>query len=143
MLNQEALAQYGIPRLTGSFAYAMFMANAAIGASIAHCFLFWGGDVIRAYKSARAGQYSDRHHAYMAKTYKEAPWWWYIVVLVISFVLGIVVVVKGNITLPVWAYIVSLLVGIIIAPLVSASPFPRPLYPNSNRKRREDGETPP
>lgn len=30
VLNEEALAKYGIPRLTGSFAYAMFMANAAV-----------------------------------------------------------------------------------------------------------------
>ncbi|KAJ0326652.1 hypothetical protein COL5a_006840 [Colletotrichum fioriniae] len=30
VLNQDALAKYGIPRLTGSFAYAMFMANAAV-----------------------------------------------------------------------------------------------------------------
>lgn len=30
VLNKDALAQYGIPRLTGSFAYAMFMANAAV-----------------------------------------------------------------------------------------------------------------
>ncbi|KAI8204530.1 Oligopeptide transporter 8 [Colletotrichum sp. SAR 10_86] len=75
VLNKEALATYGIPRLTGSFAYAMFMANAAIGALIAHCFLFWGGDVVNAYKSARSGRYDDRHHAHMAKHYKETPWW--------------------------------------------------------------------
>ncbi|EAQ87390.1 hypothetical protein CHGG_04009 [Chaetomium globosum CBS 148.51] len=29
VLNKEALEKYGIPRLTGTFAYAMFMANAA------------------------------------------------------------------------------------------------------------------
>lgn len=56
----------------------------------------------------------------MAKHYKETPWWWYIIVLVGSFILGLIVVLKENITLPVWAYIVSLLVGIIIAPFVSA-----------------------
>ncbi|TEA22616.1 Oligopeptide transporter 6 [Colletotrichum sidae] len=117
VLNKEALATYGIPRLTGSFAYAMFMANAAIGALIAHCFFFWGGDVVQAYKSAKAGRYDDRHHDHMAKHYKETPWWWYIVVLVFSFVLGIIVVTTQNITLPVWAYIVSLLLGIFIAPL--------------------------
>ncbi|KAF6834649.1 oligopeptide transporter 7, partial [Colletotrichum plurivorum] len=117
VLNKDALAKYGIPRLTGSFAYAMFMANAAIGALVAHCFLFWGGDVVRAYKSARNGKYDDRHHAHMAKHYKETPWWWYIVVLVISFILGIVVVATQNITLPIWAYVVSLLLGIFIAPL--------------------------
>jgi uncharacterized membrane protein HdeD (DUF308 family) len=55
----------------------------------------------------------------MAKHYKEAPWWWYIAVLVFSFVLGLVVVIKENITLPAWAYVVALLVGIFIAPLVN------------------------
>lgn len=54
----------------------------------------------------------------MAKRYKEAPWWWYVAVLVISFILGLVVVIKENITLPVWGYIVSLILGTFIAPLV-------------------------
>ncbi|WYZ36523.1 hypothetical protein EsH8_II_000029 [Colletotrichum jinshuiense] len=117
VLNQEALVKYGIPRLTGSFAYAMFMANAAIGALVAHCFVFWGGDVKRAYQSAKSGRYDDRHHEHMVKHYKETPWWWYVAVLVISFVLGLVVVCTQNITLPAWAYVVSLLTGIIIAPL--------------------------
>jgi hypothetical protein len=57
----------------------------------------------------------------MAKTYKETPWSWYVAVLVFSFVLGLVVVIKENITLPAWAYVVSLLLGIIIAPFVSIS----------------------
>lgn len=55
----------------------------------------------------------------MAAHYKETPWWWYAAVLVVSFILGLVVVTKENITLPVWAYIVSLLLGIFIAPFVS------------------------
>ncbi|KAL1866024.1 hypothetical protein Daus18300_006925 [Diaporthe australafricana] len=117
LLNQTALAENGLPRLTGTFAYAMFMANAAIGALVLHCFLFWGGDILRAYKSAKEGRYDDRHHAHMAKHYKETPWWWYVLVLVVSFIIGLVVVIKENITLPVWAYIVSLLLGIFIAPL--------------------------
>ncbi|KAK0610102.1 OPT oligopeptide transporter protein-domain-containing protein [Bombardia bombarda] len=117
VLNQERLAEYGIPRLTGTFAYAMFMANAAIGALVAHCFLFWGGDVVKAYKGAKNGKFDDRHHAHMAKHYKEVPWWWYITVLVLSFVLGLVVVLKENVTLPAWAYVVALLLGMFIAPL--------------------------
>ncbi|GKZ36028.1 hypothetical protein AbraIFM66950_006901 [Aspergillus brasiliensis] len=116
VLDKSALAEYGIPRLTGTFAFAMFMANAAIGALIMHCILFWGSDIKRAYQSAKQGRYDDRHHEHMSKHYKEAPWWWYVAVLVISFVLGLVVVLKENITLPAWAYIVSLIVGIIIAP---------------------------
>ncbi|KAK1756775.1 OPT oligopeptide transporter [Echria macrotheca] len=117
ILDQEALQKYGIPRLTGSFAYAMFMANAAIGALIAHCFLFWGKDVVKAFKSARENKFDDRHHAHMVQHYKETPWWWYVGTLVISFVLGLIVVTTQGITLPAWAYIVSLLLGCFIAPL--------------------------
>ncbi|KAH7028129.1 OPT oligopeptide transporter [Microdochium trichocladiopsis] len=117
ILDHDALAKYGLPRLTGTFAYGLFMANAAIGALAAHCVLFWGGDVKRAYKSAREGRYDDRHHDYMSKNYKEAPWWWYALTMLISFVLGLVVVLKEDITLPAWAYVVSLLLGILIAPL--------------------------
>ena len=54
----------------------------------------------------------------MTKHYKEAPWWWYISLLVISFVLGLVVVIKEKDILPVWAYIVALISGIIVSPFV-------------------------
>ncbi|KAF2023092.1 OPT superfamily oligopeptide transporter [Setomelanomma holmii] len=116
VLDNNALAKYGIPRLSGTFAYAMFMANAAIGALITHIVLFWGGDTVRAFKSAKAGKFDDPHHAHMHKHYKEAPWWWYVIVLVVSFILGLIIVIKENITLPVWAYIVALVIGSIISP---------------------------
>ena len=119
ILDEVALAKHGLPRLTGTFAFAMFMANAAMGALIVHCILFWGNDIRRAYKSAKEGRYDDPHHAHMAKHYKETPWWWYIIVLVGSFILGIIVTVKENITLSAWAYVISLLLGCIIAPFVS------------------------
>ncbi|KAI5461791.1 putative oligopeptide transporter [Mariannaea sp. PMI_226] len=116
VLNEEALAEYGLPKLTGSFAFSLFMANAAIGALILHVALFWGADLWKSYKRGREGKFDDRHHAHMAKHYKEAPHWWYIALLVLSFVLGLVVVVKEHITLPIWAYVVSVIVGLVIAP---------------------------
>lgn len=97
----------------------MFMANAAIGALLLHCILFWGPGIVSTFKSAKAGKFEDRHHAHMAKNYKEAPWWWYIGILVISFVLGLIVVLKEDVTLPAWAYVLALVFGIIIAPFVS------------------------
>ncbi|KAJ5822830.1 Oligopeptide transporter OPT superfamily [Penicillium robsamsonii] len=116
VLSEAALVEHGLPKLTGTFAFAMFMANAAIGALIVHCALFWGKDIWKAYKSAREGRYDDIHHEHMAKNYKEAPWWWYITVLVGSFILGIIVVTKENITLSAWEYVVSLALGCIISP---------------------------
>lgn len=57
----------------------------------------------------------------MATHYKETPWWWYGLVLLGSFILGLIVVLKENITVPAWAYIVSLVVGTLISPFVSTS----------------------
>ncbi|KAJ5885359.1 OPT oligopeptide transporter [Penicillium taxi] len=116
LLDKAALAEYGTPKLTGTFAFAMLMANAAIGALILHCILFWGKDIMRTYKSARKGRYDDRHHEHMEKHYKEVPWWWYGIILLLSFILGLIVVLKEDISLPAWAYIVSLVIGTIIAP---------------------------
>lgn len=67
------------------------------------------------------GQSNDRHHAYVNKHYKESPWWWFVIILVVSFVLGLIVVLKEDITLSAWAYVVALLLGCFIAPLVSLS----------------------
>ncbi|KKK22987.1 hypothetical protein P175DRAFT_0528964 [Aspergillus ochraceoroseus IBT 24754] len=117
VLDEAALNVYGPPKLAGTFVFAMLMANAAIGALVVHCFLFWGKDILKAYQSARQGRYDDRHHEHMVRHYKEAPWWWYIAVLVGSFILGLVVVTKEDITLPAWAYVVSLVVGMFFAPL--------------------------
>ena len=60
--------------------------------------------------------------------YKENPWWWYGILLFLSFIagkpfkffmpefcwiflIGLIVVTKGQTTLPWWSYIVALLVG--------------------------------
>jgi uncharacterized membrane protein len=84
-----------------------------------HVILFMGKDIYATYKSARKGVFNDRHHEHMVKHYKEAPWWWYVIVLVASFALGLIVVLKNNITLSAWAYVVALIVGCVIAPFVS------------------------
>ena len=123
VLSQQALAQYGIPQLSGTFAYAMFMANAAIGALIVHVIIFWGKDIVKSVREARAGASGDKHHQHMVEHYKDCPWYWYAGCLLISFVLGLVVVIKENITLPWWAYIIALLLGSFIAPFVSGTRF--------------------
>lgn len=48
--------------------------------------------------------------------YKEVPYWWYGVLFVLAFIAGIIVCSKGDTTLPIWAYVVSVLLGIFVAP---------------------------
>ncbi|KAJ6121123.1 hypothetical protein N7523_005403 [Penicillium sp. IBT 18751x] len=70
-----------------------------IGALVMHCCVFWGKEVREAFQSAKEGRFDDRHHEYMANHYKEAPWWWYLIVLVGSFFLGLIVVLKEEVTM--------------------------------------------
>jgi hypothetical protein len=71
--------------------------------------------------------------------YKEAPVWWYLVLLALSFFAGyaavlpapglsdcfgsLIVVLKGQTTLPAWGYIVALLTGTIITVHFCVLPF--------------------
>jgi OPT family oligopeptide transporter len=114
-LNQTALEQVGLPALTGSNAWANLTANLAIGGLIAHVILFWGPDAVSAFKLAYTRSQPDPHYQAMKK-YKEAPWWWYLILLVLSFVAGLIVVFKGETTLPWWSFIVALIFGTFITP---------------------------
>lgn len=53
------------------------------------------------------------------KKYKDTPWWWYVAIMVISFVFGLVVVLKSNVGLGAGGYVAALVIGAFIAPFVS------------------------
>ncbi|KAF9242072.1 OPT oligopeptide transporter protein-domain-containing protein [Melanogaster broomeanus] len=114
-LNQTALQEVGLPYLAGSNVWLNITSSLSIGGLIAHCILFWTPEVREAFAQARSRAQPDPHWKAMQK-YKEAPYWWYICLLVLSFVAGLVVVLKGQTTLPWYSYIVALLIGSFIAP---------------------------
>ncbi|KAH9972971.1 oligopeptide transporter [Lactifluus volemus] len=114
-LNQTALNEVGLPALTGSNAWAGLAGSLAIGGLIAHCIFFWGKYVVSSFKHARDKTQPDPHWVAMQK-YEEAPWWWYLLLLVLAFFAGLISVLKGETTLPVWSYIVALISGAIVTP---------------------------
>ncbi|KAL4248101.1 oligopeptide OPT transporter family protein [Abortiporus biennis] len=114
-LNQTALEQVGLPALTGSNAWKNLTANLSIGGLIAHCILFWRPYVVESFKQARKGTQPDPHWQAMRK-YNEVPWYWYFGLLVLSFFAGLIVVFKGQTTLPWYAYITALALGALVAP---------------------------
>ncbi|WVQ69693.1 uncharacterized protein L199_007913 [Kwoniella botswanensis] len=115
VLDKQKLAEYGLPKVTSTYVWAMILGNAAIGGVIMHCIIFWGKDIWTAIKNSRKGVFDDRHHSAMEK-YKEAPWYWYLAILVVAFILGLVVVIKEDITLSVGSYVTALVLGTVIAP---------------------------
>ncbi|KAI0955058.1 hypothetical protein AcW1_006752 [Taiwanofungus camphoratus] len=115
-LNLTALDEIGLPALTGSNAWANLTANLAIGGLIAHTVLFWSPYVLQSFKHAREKSQPDPHWQIMNRDYKEVPWYWYLGLLLLAFFSGLIVVLKGQTTLPWWSYIIALLLGAFITP---------------------------
>ncbi|KAF8328081.1 OPT oligopeptide transporter protein-domain-containing protein [Cantharellus anzutake] len=120
-LNETALAIEGLPQLTGTTVWT-YMTSCwsrnwsnttgphltQIGGLIAHCMLFWRGYVWDSFKLSKTGKQPDRHWIAMQK-YEEVEWWWYIILLALAFFAGLIVIIKGNTTLPWYGYIIALL----------------------------------
>ncbi|PIL26670.1 transporter [Ganoderma sinense ZZ0214-1] len=115
-LNQTALAEVGLPALTGSNAWSNLTQNLSIGGLIAHCIFFWGPYVVDSFKQAKSGTQPDPHWQVLKKNYDEVPWYWYIALLLLAFFAGLIVIFKGETTLPWWAYIIALLLGGFVTP---------------------------
>ncbi|KAL2843107.1 OPT oligopeptide transporter protein-domain-containing protein [Aspergillus pseudoustus] len=114
-IDYGKLSAIGLPHLTSSTVWGYLTQNLAIGALITHVLIFYRKDMILAWKQARSRTQPDPHYQGMLK-YKEAPMWWYLALFVLAFFAGLIVTIKGETTLPVWGYIVSLILGAFIAP---------------------------
>ncbi|EGX93558.1 OPT peptide transporter Mtd1 [Cordyceps militaris CM01] len=114
-IDYDKLARVGVPQLTSTTAWGYLTASLAMGALITHVVLFYGKGMVQAWKQASARTQPDVHYQKMLR-YKEVPMWWYLVLFALTFVAGLVVNIRGDTTLPVWGYIISLLLGAVIAP---------------------------
>lgn len=114
-LNQTVLNEVGLPYMTGSNVWTNITANLSIGGLLAHCLCFWGPYLRDTLRNKHSEIQSDPHWKAMQK-YKEAPFWWYIGLLILAFFSGLIVIIKGQTTLPWYAYIVALLLGSFITP---------------------------
>ncbi|KAL4866984.1 hypothetical protein BDV12DRAFT_198714 [Aspergillus spectabilis] len=114
-IDFDKLNDIGLPNLTSSTVWGYLTQNLAIGALITHVLIFYSKDMILAWKHGRSKSQPDPHYQGMLK-YKEVPMWWYLALFVLAFFAGLIVTIKGETTLPVWGYIISLLLGAFIAP---------------------------
>ncbi|KAI1097469.1 putative OPT peptide transporter Mtd1 [Jackrogersella minutella] len=115
VIDDDKLGEVGLPYLTSSTVWGYFTQSVAIGALIVHVIIFFGKDMVTAWKQARSRTQPDPHYQAMLK-YKEVPLWWYLILFVLCFFAGLAVNIIGETTLPAWGYIISLLLGSFIAP---------------------------
>lgn len=114
-IDFDELNTFGLPYMTSSTLWGYFCANLAIGALFTHVIIFYGKDMVQAWKQARARTLPDIHYQAMLK-YKEVPIWWYWALFALAFFAGLIVNTKGETTLPVWGYLIALLLGAFMAP---------------------------
>lgn len=117
LLNQTALEEHGIPRITATFAWGQIMAMAAVGALIAQTFLFWGPKILQSFREARSKQFTCRHQQIMIERYEEVHWVWYAGLATISIIFGLIGNLRGDTTLPVGSFFFAVALGSFIAPL--------------------------
>lgn len=115
IIDQKNLEDVGLPYMSSSTVWNYFAANLAIGALIVHVLIFLSKDMVIAWKHGKNRTQPDPHYQAMLK-YKETPMWWYYILFALCFIAGVVVNVKGETTLPVWGFIIALLLGAFICP---------------------------
>lgn len=111
VLNEIAYHNYSPLFVPFSYLMSYALNFAAVIAVFVHCFLYHGKDIVQKLKDSKHGG-EDVHKKLMAR-YKEVPDWWYLILFVIVFVLGIVVIAVYDTQLPVWGYIVALLIALV------------------------------
>jgi len=77
--------------------------------------LFFSRSIWTAIKQAWSKTQPDPHWQAMQK-YKEVPHWWYGLLFFLAFTTGLIVCAKGDTTLPIYAYVVAIILGVFMAP---------------------------
>ncbi|KAH7926403.1 OPT oligopeptide transporter [Leucogyrophana mollusca] len=107
--NITAYEEYSPLFLSTTFAVSYGLSFASVMATIMHAILFFRQQIWSQCRPS-TGERPDIHARLMSK-YRQVPEWWYLVIFVIMFILGIVTVKGWETELPVWAFVVALLIG--------------------------------
>ncbi|KAG0305233.1 hypothetical protein BGZ99_002167, partial [Dissophora globulifera] len=87
ILDEEKYLAYGPVRLSSFFALTYGVGFAGLTATIMHCVLYNGPEIVARWKSARAE--NEDIHSRLMRFYPEVPEWWYAALGVITLALSI------------------------------------------------------
>ncbi|KZT62539.1 OPT superfamily oligopeptide transporter [Calocera cornea HHB12733] len=112
--NATAFEEIGMVRAGPQYMWGLFFQYASYTSALVWLGLFHGDDVWKVLKGQFGGGkkivYNDKLN-WIMKTYKEVPLKWYIILFVISFTINFLLVLKGELYLPWWTYIIALIIG--------------------------------
>jgi len=115
-LNEEKLAEQGLPWYAASQLLFKVSRTIYIGAALVH-FLLWHSKTV--WKLWRGGVDSiDDPHFKKMRVYKEISNWWYLAVFLVCAAVAIGTTYGAKSGLPAWATIIALLFGWIFVPVI-------------------------
>ncbi|CAE6398593.1 unnamed protein product [Rhizoctonia solani] len=107
----EAYKAYSPLYISMTFALSYGLSFGALTSTVVHTWLWYRHDIVRQFRSSMKDE-TDVHSRLML-AYPEVPQWWYVVLGLISFALGIVTIEVWDTKLPVWAFVLSLLISLV------------------------------
>ncbi|PVG00827.1 putative isp4-oligopeptide transporter [Serendipita vermifera] len=108
--NAEAFREYSPLYIPTTFALSYGLSFASLMAITVHTFLWYRHDIARQFKSSLRDETDI--HARLMQAYPEVPQWWYVCMGVAAFILGIITIEVWDTNLPIWAYLISLLIAV-------------------------------
>lgn len=109
--NLEKYRAYSPLFLSISFALSYGLSFASITSVIVHSFLYFRKQIwVQARRSLNK---QPDIHARLMSQYKQVPDWWYMVIFVIMFVFGILAIELWPTKMPVWAFVLALIIAFI------------------------------
>ncbi|WVW80404.1 OPT family small oligopeptide transporter [Kwoniella bestiolae CBS 10118] len=106
-LNTTAYAAYSPVYLSATFSMTFMLAFALATALLVHTALYHGPRIYRAVINIKTE--ADDIHMKLMKHYPEVPDWWYLALFAVVFTLAVTALEVYHTDLPVWGYIVAVL----------------------------------
>ena len=108
--DQAKYEQYSPLFLPITYAVSYGTIFATYSSVLVHTFLWYRHDLVRQFRHGLKDETDI--HAHLMSKYSEVPHWWFIALGVFSFVLGVVGIEVCQVGLPIWGFIVSILLAI-------------------------------
>ncbi|KAG6330905.1 hypothetical protein ID866_8186 [Astraeus odoratus] len=94
----------------------MSLAFATITATLTHTFLYFRNQIMK--QARRSLREQPDIHARLMSVYPQVPDWWYLILFLMMFTLGVISIEVWPTHMPVWAFVVALLIGGVPSQLV-------------------------
>ncbi|KDQ54878.1 hypothetical protein JAAARDRAFT_37990 [Jaapia argillacea MUCL 33604] len=109
VFDVEKYRNYSPMFLSATFAVSYGPSFAVFSAVVVHVFLWYRRDIVRQFRRTLRDERDV--HSRLMRAYPEVPHWWYAALGAIAFVPGVVAITVWDTHLPVWAYILALLLS--------------------------------